>query len=615
MSNRVNSTRPNPSPLSRSVKTHPQVVVKTSKVGMSIGATPSNQDAKLAPRRVTVRTPLLVFITFIRRIWNYFFGKVEEPTEKPQEASSSFVSREAIEKSFYDKVQQDLKERLGEQKAERIFTSIFPSLKDGVQKELNQTLDIEKLRKPLIDLTRSLMRDYEINNQLEELAVKLMDGKLRLDRAAIFQTYPQLQKALEVMPDQKEKFETLLSRIWIEKELNNMSKYQGLDFEKSVLKALGYNIDAYDEKETLKRALSDSFQQSDLPPLEELPQIFKKRAFIIRAKAAGVSDKELPGLRQFLKFYMGETKKLHVKAQQIRESVAIESKNPLAAGIVRNRFHAENMRVVRQHLAGFLNKNQKTIRQKLSSPKFGDFLTSFNVSKGLKLSTALKGSAKEADLWFKKYERMVVSEFSQGENDVNEMLGEGVCLALAYRMAAITLQSPHDQPAKIAVKEILPQDRVIQAHHNTKGIDRTTFSSLPRKLLAQQKHKEQIVFAAKSEAKVRQALIDKLPTLTDSNGGIILGWKGHATFMRFDSKRNIFFFFDPNYNTIEFRKNNGETLEHLAGRMADAYIELYRWAYPKDDELMDGRQIVPMKAGEELTKDRFDLTKIPFYHN
>ncbi|HUD01747.1 MAG TPA: hypothetical protein VMR37_05435, partial [Rhabdochlamydiaceae bacterium] len=209
---------------------------------------------------------------------------------------------------------------------------------------------------------------------------------------------------------------------------------------------------------------------------------------------------------------------------------------------------------------------------------------------------------------FSKYENMIIGEFAQGENDDNECLNEGVCMGLSYRLTNLALQSPSDAIRGIAVRSIEPSDRAIQAYHSIHKSTMTT-ESLPPKLLAERGQKEKLVFIAKGDRNVERGLIKHLQKLEESNGGMMLSWGSHATFMRFDPKRNKFFFFDPNFNTIVFQKKHDESLEMLAIRMVTAYIGLYRWAYPTRG-VMAAYQIAPLKAGETV---QTNLTKVPTY--
>ncbi|HEX4839973.1 MAG TPA: hypothetical protein VFU89_05990 [Rhabdochlamydiaceae bacterium] len=534
-------------------------------------------------------------------------ARSESPkSTSPKEKSTKEVITEEYRKGLYKK----LKEQYTEEEATSIFKAIYPAFNAGLQKELEKTVDLKELKKPLRVLAQTLIQEHDAHTQLEEIGNKLMDGKLALTRKAIFEEYPTLEKSLNGSPTLKKKFETILSRVWVAKELKNLSAYQGSSFEKTVLKNLGYNISSYDDKEFLKDRLQAHFSTDELPLMEDLPKAFRKQAFDIRAMAAGAPKETLSNLRKLLTFYSGEYQKLITEAKKIKDNLKLKCSSASSTAYIKSRFHQQNLEKINDHLVKFLEKNKSEIVKNLTSTQFDDFLKSMpSLSKGLTLSKTHGESLKKAEEWFSKYQDMVITEFSQGQDDDNECLGQGVCLGLSYRMASTALESPTDAIVKVAVKSIEPSDRIIQAHH-MQGVRQEGTDLLPRKLLAQRKQKEKPVFIAKGDVNVGAALVKHLQELKESNGGIMLGWGDHETFMRFDPIHKKFFFFDPNFNTIVFHKKPDETLEDLATRMAVAYIELYRWAYP-DSGVMTAHQIVRLKDGEVPAE--IDINKIPFY--
>ncbi|HUD01493.1 MAG TPA: hypothetical protein VMR37_04150, partial [Rhabdochlamydiaceae bacterium] len=488
---------------------------------------------------------------------------------------------------------------------------------------LKKTTDLEALRKPLFDLAKKLVAEAvdaltpkekenvpiaaqakainpeiaKVNQALQEISIKLTQGALALDRKTIFQKYPGLEKTLAEMPEQKKQFEMILSRTWVKNALKNLSPYQGTPFEITILKSLGYNVSSYDDKKFLQEALETCFNTKNLPSIEELPKEFKKRAFDFRARLAGVPKEALGNLRALLRFYQAENLKLLEKALEARDGLKLQCRLPKAQDYIKGQFLSLTLVEIRQSLTQFIESRKEALRQGLTSGHQDFPSLSFKVRK--ELPQNLRGG----DAWFYKYENMIIGEFAQGDNE-NECLTEGACLGLAYRLACAALKAPMDAILGIAVRSIKATDRLIQAYHNN-----TLAAILPKEVLAKRKQKEKLVFRAKGDTNVGVGLIEHLQKLEESNGGIMLCWDGHATFMRFDPKRNKFFFFDPNFNTIVFQKKHDESLEMLAIRMVTAYIGLYRWSYPTRG-LMTAYQIVPLKADETV---QTDLNKIPTY--
>lgn len=516
-------------------------------------------------------------------------------------------------KYYSDSLLVGLKNMYAEQKADEVFHQIYPAYHASMQELLkNPMSDARELKKPLAAVAKKLISELEkpvskqadpmdekiaeVKKTLKNLRKDLAQGVLIPVREHIYKKYPGLEKQLAAMPAQKKAFELILSRAWIKNELRNLSAYQGTKFEYNVLKNLGYDVSSYDDKKFLQEALETCFNTPELPTIEDLPKAFKKWAFDIRARAAGVPEKALSNLRALLRFYSMQKDALTKKAEDALNGLKFQCLLPKAQDFMKGRFHIRNLTAIHHKLEELLTTHKSDIRQKLSSVDPKDFSASLPP-----LTLNFNGSLKElpqdlrkADAWFSKYGNMIIGEFSQGEDDDNEALGDGVCLGLAYRMANASLQSPADPIRGIAVRSIDPSDRQIQAFHMVNARVPSN-QLLPPKLLAERGQKERFLFKTSGNMNVRDELIKQLqhPGLKESNGGIMLGWDGHETFMRFDLERNKFFFFDPNFNTMVFIRKTDETPQELATRMVTAYLDLHQWAYPTR-KTMDCHQIVPL---------------------
>lgn len=470
-------------------------------------------------------------------------------------------------------------------KAISIFRRVYPAFNAALETHFETIPDPASALQPLIDHIKLL----------DEIAEKLATGALVLDRTKILEKYPQLKAALE-QPSTllKQTFENILSKAWISKKLNDFSSYQAGSFEKDVLFSLGFKPS--DDKQFLRTELQKAYSKNQLPSLEDLPGDFKKRAFFIRAISAGVPENAVLNLEKFLELYHKKMLELFKQAAELRQNFKVHDH-------VWMLFHNQNIALIQQHFLKFLELNN--IRAKLSSNNFDDFLNSLPpLSKGLRLLKKLEGTIRMAQDWFKKYKDEIISEFSQGANGSDEMLGRGICLGLSFRMAKEALENP-EEGAAISKNE--PSDRVIQSYHDfhdseflEKRGNKTVQEGLilPREILKKKGWKEKRIFKAEGDLYIKQRLIENLLNLKESNGGIILFWGGHVTFMRFDSQRNQFLFFDSNYCTLKFEKKSGETPKALATRMATAYIELNQWDHPADRGYMRAYQIIPMKAEE-----------------
>ncbi|MBS0648300.1 MAG: hypothetical protein JSS10_03635 [Verrucomicrobia bacterium] len=527
-----------------------------------------------------------------------------------------------------------LKSQYAEQKATEVFGKIYPAYHSSLLAMLeNPPKNYQQLKAPLAKIALRLIQDLEtpkplaernrevspLEKELYQVKSELSEGKLIPSRDLIYKQHPGLEAALAKNTAQKKQFELILSRAWIQKELKNLSAYQGSPFEKQVLQNLGYNVSSYDDKKFLQEAMGTHYwnyeRNTELPSIEELPKEFKRKAFETRVRGAGVPAESVGNLRELISFYYEQRQKLRAAAGEVRDKLVIHAQLPKARAFIQAQLHGRHMNAIENHLAEHLRREKDILRKHLSSP---DFKRSSlpTLSPGLiKSFKAPSEDIRKAENWFMKYEGMILSEFSQGEDDENECLGEGVCLSLAFRAARMGLESPDASPSKVAVRHIEGKDRFLQGLHSAEMRNRKA-RLLPPHLLAKEGFQEKISFVAQGDRSVGVALIEQMLQSEESNGGLLLGWDHHETFMRFDPQRNKFFFFDPNFNTVVFRKksdeSSDESLEELAARMAAAYLELYEWAYP-ERKTMDCRQIVPLKPGEAVPTGKIDFDKIPVY--
>lgn len=533
-------------------------------------------------------------------------------------------------KYYSDSLLQGLKTLYAEQRADEVFHQIYPSYQASLQKLLeNPSTNVRELKKPLAAVAKKLISELEnpvskpldavdekaaeVKSTLEKIQKDLAQGALIPVREHISKKYPGLEEKIAAMPAQKKEFELLLSRAWIKKELRNLSAYQGTKLEYNVLKNLGYDVSSHDDKKFLQEMMETTYlgyeKNSDLPSLETLQKEFKKMAFTFRLRAANVPQEAIPNLRELMSFYHAERQKLISAARVARDKLVIQSKLPSVQSFIRGQFYGQNLSRIENHLAEFLRAQKDNIRKNLSSAGFKTS-TLPPPSKGLRFKMPAD-DIRRAEAWFAKYEGMIRAEFTQGE-DGDDDLGEGVCLALCYRMARAALDSPDISLSRNAIRSIDATDRKFQAASQVKKRQQLSYRSMPVELLAEHQLKEEIVFIADGDQNVGLGLVEHLQHLKDSNGGLILTWGEHATFMRFDPEQKKFSFFDPNFNTIVFLRKSDESLEQLAARMATAYLELYQWAYP-DRTLMAGRVLSTLKAGEAIPTGEMDLSKIPIY--
>ncbi len=594
---------------------------KTEKKTAAALKLPVSENAVPSLEGRATYNPFLALINLIRSIIAFFTGNAKEeaksapavpeqqppaipnptrtatnklpPNEKVIVAPQPEDPKAIIAKQSSDHLFSQLALRYKEEgKARRVFDAVHPAFKAGVQKELNNTVDFQKLKEPLIALMKNLVLEHETSLQFQEIEANLKAGKLVLNRQEIFKQYPSLEADLKNIPDLAKKFEIMLSKAWISNNLTHLSKHKGSAFEKTVLKNLGFDV---------KKPFEVSSLGNELPSIENLQKKeISKVAFELRAIIAGVPTRALNNLRAVLKFSLSEQKRLMAEATTVRDNLNIENLDPAALAHIKKMLHSHNEKMINNHLASYI----VSIREELSSSNIEDKLKPLTL---LSADFAVgNASLQKAHDWFTKYQSRFIRFFSQ-TNDKNG-LAEGTCMGLSYRMANIALKSPEKPAAQIAVTSIEDKDKAMQEHHDNRSDETLNLKLLPPTVLEENNQEEKFVFIATNVEGVRQGLITHLQNLKESNGAIILGWGSHATFMRFDPINKQFFFFDPNLGTLVFSRAANENDKSLATRMTNAYIELYQWAYPEHGDNMTAHQIITLKKGAK------NPDKIPIYN-
>ncbi len=497
------------------------------------------------------------------------------------------ADRKSVKESYRYCLLETLEHVYSKDKAGTIFQRIYPAFEAALQKHLENTFYPDLTVQPLIAL---VMCDLLHLNVLSEIVHKLANGSLHLDRKVILEKYPSLKAALE-QPSTllKVMFENVLSKAWITKKLKDTSSYQASSCERMVLKSLGFIPS--DNKQRLKKELEKAYFSGDLLPcIEDLETDFANRAFCIRVQSAGVPESAVSNLSKLIIYCDKEREILIKKAEEARDALEILTDSPRGQAYIKRHFHNYNLKQIDADLVSYL-KNP-LIKDRLFKAIFQKFLHSLSPpSEELEVGKEFGGLLLKAEKWFRKYEGMIVREFTQGE-DEDKCLGRGICVGLTYLMATLVLDHPDADLREIAIMKIEPSDRFIQSYHHIhlseflekiRGNDsvQENFENLPQEILTKKGQIERVVFTEDDASYFAEALLENLFNLEESNGGIILGCGRHKTFMRFDLLRDQFFFFDPNFCTLKFEKKPGETIYDLAARMAIAYFDLYEWAYPK----------------------------------
>lgn len=441
---------------------------------------------------------------------------------------------------------------------------------------------------------------------LEEIFVQLKQDLARdllPQQTFVFKRYPNLQELLASMPACKTAIlHQMMGDALVKKELANPAAFIGDIREAELIGALGFSLEKYEEKgkvrEILLELLNPLLEESKEAPVDQLKRQIEEMAQKTRLKVAGVPEDQIPAVQELIPLYVEARREWNQAASLLAEKLPEEIKLKLSREWLIQEIAYRNRSLVKSLLRNLLKGNKDELLLSSSEERRALWVEKIFTEKNQKRlvgrCTNLEKFKKEI-AWFAKYQNEFLYEFSQGYGDANDALQDGVCFALVIRLACMTLFSPDLPPSELKIDGIRPSDRRIQAHATFSMLQEKKGFCVPYAARVKEGVEEMVVFATKGKENIVSAIASNIDKLRSSNGGLMLRRNQHRTFLCIDEKNNRFFFFDPNFGMIGFRKEEGEKVEDLAVRMAICYNELYEWAYPEGDNLI-ANCLVPLNG-------------------
>jgi|GEM_PF-5786869 hypothetical protein len=427
-------------------------------------------------------------------------------------------------------------------------------------------------------------------------------------KTIVFHRYSNLPELLALMPQSKtEILHQMMAQALLNREIGNPTAFAGPRDERHVIEALDFSLKNYEEREKIHflmtTLLNPLLQDKNLPSVDILKQNIKDMACNTRLQAAGVPFEKIPSIRSIISSYtrtrLNWGRLTDQEASNLQESLPIvlpQAKKQLFQSI-RNRNRICVLDLLEEQLQKYKEEFFSILQPNETTSLWQEKIHSQTNQNELMHQCANMGRFQKKIDWFTKYQNLFIEEFSQGESDPNEALQDGVCYGLVYRLARATALYPDLSIEELKTDTILPTDRLVQAAAILNKHLGHIFR-MPPELALKQGIREIPLFLA-SPSNIIPAIVDQMGNLTRSNGGMVLGRGGHATFLCLDEPHNRFFFSDSNYGTLKFQLNPKEEIEELAVRMAICYEELYAWAYDPTGPLL-ARRIVPLAPGEKL---------------
>ncbi len=470
------------------------------------------------------------------------------------------------------------------------------------------------------------------NAQLNTLRAKLATGEMPARTLVIQKNFPLLAELIANDAQRKKELDTLLKEAAVKQQMRKGPLFQPSPGEKDIFERLGLPVGHIDplkipQSLSSKVALvllesSPFFEESEEAFIGEVRKHIKKYAIEERidqmtqkdssdrsqkAKARVGQVQDLIRLRDHLNGRMRRQRRDIIKdlsqsLEEIKKCDDQQLKKLMTATLVSDVYKNSRL-IMSSFLDGHSSEVQDAIdgddevesyHKKLTKVR-EEYIASEKKEIPATLNDGTKSKLPKVFDWYYKWIDNIEKPFSQGFEDKNEALGQGVCFAMSLRLIAYENTHPDATDEEIANHiQIKPQDRFFQALYSA-----TKHSKLDDRILSHVGLKNLRVvdqFPKKNKDFLdRKKLLQHLSqTVKDStkwkeingvcsigiSGGkvkeskgakkITNGW-GHAIHTRIDTDRGIYRLFDPNFGLLFF---------HDEDQLVECLQELITSAYP-----------------------------------
>lgn len=454
----------------------------------------------------------------------------------------------------------------------------------------------DKLR--IIAYAQGKKTKQQYDDEMLKLRVKLDRGEVTPQEEVVIKMFPKLKQALTRLPKEYlQDFSLVLKRAFVHQQITHPEKFMQNPHEMAVFSALGLDsskIKTNKEliqqkiKHVIQNAVLNGQKEDEIPTLKELQEQIEMMALKEKIIASGGNPSLTPMVHKLTK----ARQELIAAATLLLEQEYEKCKTELNAPNKNISQHIESSLI--RSKAKILHSISRVIDQKIKDNKDGLALVADQLGKIKEIISPLTAQTSEkmrarllSDVgkdtaFFEKWGDPIQYENIQGfVGGDGEILGAGVCQANTYRLITREMtslarnQTLSESQWKAEVK-ISPQDRFNQALYQvglgeeaSNGLSKAVLKRLHLKKI-QLVHKDwryadkpafdsdaiyQVLSQAvnqQQKSKLKNYGIVKLSlghhaTKQDGTQATDQGEWGHAIYLRYDPKRKVAYFYDPNH--------------------------------------------------------------------
>ncbi|CAM2753293.1 Uncharacterised protein [Legionella steigerwaltii] len=492
---------------------------------------------------------------------------------------------------LYDRLEQSTNKQIAEK-----MIGDWDVVGTDIRDSERMMTESDKLR--IIAYAQGKMTKQEYKEEMSKLNVKLERGEITAQEEVVIKMFPKLKRALTRLPKEYlEDFSLVLKRAFVHQQITHPEKFLQNPHEAAVFSALGLdsskvkvNKELVQQKikHVIQNAVLNGQSEHEFPTLKELQHQIELMALREKISAAGGD----PSLAPLIHKVTSARQEVLTTATHLLEQAYEHCKKELNDANKNISQHIDSS--LKQAKSRLLRTLSRSIDQKIKKnqdslialtdqyEKVKEMISPLNDQSSSTFHASLLSDVKKDINFFNQWGDPIQYENIQGFiGGISEVLGDGACQANTYRVITREMTSLgrnkelSDSQWNAEVK-ISPQDRYNQALYQVdardeanNGLSKAVLKRLHLKKI-QALHKDfhyadepalssdsiyQVLFQAVNEqqkSKLKNFGIVKLSighhaTKKDGTQAADQETWGHAIYLRYDPKKKIAYFYDPNH--------------------------------------------------------------------
>lgn len=471
-----------------------------------------------------------------------------------------------------------------------------------------------EIKTKFLDMARAVQAQENFDHLAIEIT-QLANQDLILDESLIEKKF-NIEEVLKPLSEseqqgRREKLQQIINRAYLNRELKQKGKMvTGSQQEAQLLSYWGYHLNktAYQDKEqvyaTLNQIVQEQLREDQIQgSLSVIRRALKTCALKARLKMVNLTeDGQIAKFQTALNFLEQQTNEMKIAVQDVQMTFPQSFNNhelSLARKMIEECFEILKESEINTMIARFFKAGplkQKFNDTDVTESTFQEFLSRNQAKLDRQvLKQACQKIEKHPQIqkdlaFYNKWGRFMQKEMIQGYLDSNEVLGEGACWALCYKLLMIAQKNPDLTPEEFAQHvKITPIDRFRQGIHLVgQRQAKISMRTLPKDFLVKEGfNQDELAFSLDYDSQengLDRQCSSISSKLNQSQGCLrfhlmMEGGASHAIAIRLDQNREKGWVFDPNLGFFAFEEA-GLKFEDLQKRCMEFIKDLTEYSYP-----------------------------------